>query len=310
MDDYNSKIETIKQSITEDTKDTFVTTVELAYKGHDNRIADYNVPVGMIKPITSYSSNGGATPLWDAVGLLITTFEGMPDFHDPTSAFLVFVVTDGEENASRVWSASMLSSKIQKLVASDKFTFAFRVPRGHKTKFLHKINLDAYNVEEWDLTDEGAYTATVNDNTGLTNYFTARSSGATYLGRFYASVAPQVFDQVKTSMDRVYPTQVATVGQAAGIRDFVEQKLGRSYIIGTAFYQLTKTETVQPNKKIVIKKLSTGEYFGGPSVRQFFGLPQNGSCGLSPAHNPEFEIYVQSTSTNRKLRSGTTLLLM
>ena len=86
---------------------------------------------------------------------------------------------------------------------------------------------------------------------------------------------------------------------------------------GSGFYQLTKSEKVQEYKGIVIQKLSTNELFGGKGgslgdkeVRTLLNLPVGGgTVRVHPAINPEYRIYIQSTSDNRNLMPNTTLLL-
>jgi hypothetical protein len=96
------------------------------------------------------------------------------------------------------------------------------------------------------------------------------------------------------------------------IRDFVTRS-GHSYRTGAAFYQLSKREKVQGNKQIAVAELDngrmTGKVFTGPAARQLLGLPDT-EVTVKPGHNDRYQIFVQSTSVNRKLVTGTKLLVM
>jgi hypothetical protein len=93
------------------------------------------------------------------------------------------------------------------------------------------------------------------------------------------------------------------------IRDFVEDHFG-SYNIGKAFYELSKSETVQQSKQIAVLDSTTDRVYLGSNARSLIGLPIYGECKVKPAtgDNAKYKIFVQSTSVNRKLMPNTLLL--
>lgn len=106
--------------------------------------------------------------------------------------------------------------------------------------------------------------------------------------------------------------QVMTVDENCDIRSFVESN-GITFKKGRGFYELTKHETVQQYKEVIIQDRTTGEMFNGSQVRERLGLqPQIAKGGvkesLSSRDTAEFRVFVQSTSFNRKLIAGTTFL--
>lgn len=90
------------------------------------------------------------------------------------------------------------------------------------------------------------------------------------------------------------------------IRDFVNLYRG-SYYPGCAFYQLIKSEIVQPTKEFLVLDKKTGRLYGGSEARDILGLPLNGTVHLRPGNLGDFTLFVQSTSNNRKVKAGTTL---
>ena len=81
------------------------------------------------------------------------------------------------------------------------------------------------------------------------------------------------------------------------------------YRQGMAYYQLTKTEKIQAQKQICIREKKSGKVYSGPNARQLLGLP-NYEVKVAAAQHPLYDIFVQSSSRNRKLVAGTELIIM
>lgn len=145
----------------------------------------------------------------------------------------------------------------------------------------------------------------------------------TYTTRSYTSIR-----KVKTAkksdesvtikeMDELVPVmpgrfQVMTVDENCDIKGFVT-KNGIEFKKGRGFYELSKAETVQQYKEIIMQDRETGEMFTGSQVREKLGLqPQTEKGGVNEklyaADAKKFRVFVQSTSVNRKLIGGTTFL--
>lgn len=80
---------------------------------------------------------------------------------------------------------------------------------------------------------------------------------------------------------------------------------------GAAFYQLTKTEPeVQDHKRIIIRDKTTNAIYEGAAARQMLGLPTYGTIRLAPKDlsSSNFDMYIQSTSVNRKMTVGTNVV--
>ena len=101
--------------------------------------------------------------------------------------------------------------------------------------------------------------------------------------------------------------QIPMRQDGAQIRDFCESKIG-SYQTGAAYYELTKPEDIQFHKAVVVENIHSGKRYSGPAARNLLGLPPTGTIRVRPGDHGSFKIFVQSTSVNRKLVGGTTLL--
>ncbi len=79
--------------------------------------------------------------------------------------------------------------------------------------------------------------------------------------------------------------------------------------MGAAFYARSKPyKSVQRYKLIVIRDKNSGEVYAGQSARDLLNLPTQGMISLSPGNHGNYDIYIQSTSVNRKLVAGTNVL--
>lgn len=91
--------------------------------------SDQNQVVRALTPIASLEPFGrhnyhpmGSTALLDAIGTFFRRVELIDDGETP---HLVVIVTDGEENASRYYTASAIRAETSKLEAKGNFTFVY-----------------------------------------------------------------------------------------------------------------------------------------------------------------------------------------
>lgn len=315
--DYNSKITSIREASIANNQDTIVSVVECGYGSTDRvRRAIVNSSVTALTPLqeSEYQADGRGTPLWDSVGELIEMFESVPDANDKDVSFLIMAITDGDENSSRKYSPSLLAQKIRQLEATDRWTFVFRVPRGSGGKIARTLGISEGNIQEWDQTSKGVEVAAKRDSEAFTEYFSARSKGVTSTRKFYTDLSTVTSKDIEVTLTDIskevvlYPVSVGDNG--AEIRPFIESRLnGKPMLKGAGFYQLTKTEpTVQDHKKILIRDKTTQAIYFGAAARQMLGLPTYGDVRLAPGNHGNFDIFIQSTSVNRKLTKGTTLV--
>ncbi|MDD5290070.1 MAG: VWA domain-containing protein [Patescibacteria group bacterium] len=101
--------------------------------------------------------------------------------------------------------------------------------------------------------------------------------------------------------------QVLRVDEDQAIRDFVEDQ-GLVFKTGRGFYQFTKSEMIQEKKEVVLMDKNTGDMFSGEEARRIIGLPFGMRGKIKPVSLEQFNIFVQSTSYNRKLIGGSLFL--
>lgn len=268
----------------------------------------------------SYPFPDGWTALFDGVGVAITDFQRSQFVNrwDQNTSYLVITVTDGQENRSRRFNQFSLGQLMRSVEMTDRWTFVFSVPRGGRSA-LSSFGIPQGNIQEWDQTVDGVEKMSAATQHGLGTFYTSRSRGLRSVSNFFepdmTRVSPRAIQNLN-DLSRNFHTW--NVDQASPIREFVEGKIaqqpalartvGRSYQIGRGYYQLTKAEEVQAGKDFVILDKNTNAMYGGDQARQLIGCPMNTSFKIKPGNLGQYELFIKSTSVNRKLIPGTKML--
>lgn len=309
--DYNDNIASIKEGSAEHSIDTIVSVVKCGTGRPAKNVPEVtNSNVSTLKPLNSYVADGNSTPLFDSVMMLIDQLEKVPDAADPNVSFLVMTITDGQDNSSST-PAHVLAARIKELQATDRWTFVFRVPRGDKAP-LARMGIPDGNILEWEQSTRGVQAASVATRSAFKGFYAARAKGTTSTDKFYADLSTTSLKEVKAALvdisKQVDVYVVDSNNDGVQIRDFVEAQ-GVPYVKGCAFYELSKTETVQDYKQIAIRDKVSGAVYSGFAARDMLGLPHHGEVKLAPGQHGQYNIFVQSTSFNRKLVKGTNVMI-
>lgn len=247
----------------------------------------------------------GATPLIDATMLALNDLELTPEKYGQHS-FLVYVLTDGEENASRT-HASTLQAKIQAM--PDHWTLAAFVPNQIGVREAKQHGFPKDNIAVWDASSAAGISEVGERIRQTTETFMVnRSKGIRGSRNLFTLNTPSV-SQVANNLTGLHYGQfrLLDVEEDGRIDEFVERNLYRPYKLGEAYYQLMKPETIQPQKEVAI--LANSKVYIGREARQLLGLPDE-HVRVKPADYAGYDIFVQSTSVNRKLIAGTKLLIL
>jgi hypothetical protein len=102
--------------------------------------------------------------------------------------------------------------------------------------------------------------------------------------------------------------QLLTVTEDIDIKTFIINH-GVTFKQGRGFYQFTKPESISKGKEIILQEKATGLLFEGMKARKMLGLiTYDEKAKIKPAAFPDYNVFVQSTSYNRKLIAGTQFL--
>jgi hypothetical protein len=266
----------------------------------------------------TYQTNGN-TPLVSAVARAIADFQALPEASDPNTSFLLIVVTDGEENRSEYHDKMRIPGQIAQLQATGRWTFTFSVPMGHTNYITHFFGVPAGNVQEWEQTRQGTERLSRTVESATTIYYDSRAKGERATRSFFADLSGVKEADLQNKLDdmsKQFKKWQIDKGEQA-ITNFVDGKLSNAnvakqvghgqYRPGHAYYELTKPENLQSYKDVVIMDRDSGKIYGGTEARAILGAG-GGDQRVKIKNLATYRVFVQSTSSNRKLVRGTTLL--
>lgn len=315
VDSLNENIETIKKNAKDTGQesivsvyafDRYVSNIKRPSFASDVRKIEYNEVIP-----------DGTTALFDAVRMAIEELEAAGSLEVNACAragksvdvsYLVIVITDGYENASKT-SAPELTRLMASVQSTDRWTLSFLVPHGSKSSLV-AMGIPAGNISEWEQTVQGVQEYSQLNTRSLNTYYSARDAGQTKSMAFFQTDLSNVSSNtLKKTLDNISSqVRVLSVDKEEAIRPFVQRKLG-DYKPGTAFYQLTKSEKkVQDYKNLLVMEKGKKEVFAGDDARSVLGIPY-GDLSIKPGNHANFDVFIQSTSNNRKLVRGTKLVV-
>ncbi len=270
-------------------------------------------PITSLKDLSPFEYRpSGQTPLFDAVGTVATKMRSRYDANASNVSFLGVIITDGHENYSRRFEQVSLNLLMRELQNTDRWSFVFLVPPGHKKQLCNTFGIPDGNVREWETTSAGMRQAAADVSAGIQSYYAGRSAGSTSTKGFFQTDTSSISkSQARSSLDDMtHKVHVLDVNRTVQIRDFVNVELRGGYWIGCAYYQLMKDEKVQAGKAVMIRARDTGQVYGGPNARATLGLPPHLDVMVRPGDHGAWDIFIQSTSTNRRLNPGMKLIVV
>jgi hypothetical protein len=273
----------------------------------------YDKDVLRLPSISTLYKLHGNTALLDATDKAISDLSQTATLYGD-HAFLVWVLTDGQENRSRFTTASKLAAKLGSL--PDNWTVGVLVPDQRSVFEVKSFGFSKDNIAVWDAVNPaGIVEVGETIRKATDNFMVGRSKGVRGTRSIFSTGADTV--NAKTVHQNLvpYPSHKYMilpvspyVNGGLQIRDHVEQA-GHKYNLGQVYYQLTKTETIQPTKNVLVLEKSTGKVYAGPNARKLVGLPDS-EIRVKPQDNPLYDIFVQSTAVNRKVLPGTSVIIL
>ena len=268
----------------------------------------FDMDVMRMTSLKEYYKTEGSTALIDGTLKAVADMKKLPELYGD-HAFLVYVMTDGQENAS-ILSVGDMVNQLKSL--PDNWTMVCLVPDSRGQFEAKKFGFPIDNIQVWSTTSSGVEEVGKGLRSSLDSYMIGRSQGQRSTKSFFKTDLSGVStNDVKKTLDKlpIYKYKLLFVDHVDEIKTFVEGLTNLNYVKGSAYYELTKTEIIQSNKEICVQDKVSGEVFGGKNARHFLGLPDT-KTRVHPGDHGQWIIFVQSNSVNRKLEVGTRLLVM
>lgn len=275
----------------------------------DIRCLIYDKDVLRMPTLAGLYATNGMTALIDATILALDDLASTPQKYGE-HAFLLYLLTDGEENNSHA-SSMTLKERLDEKKLPDNWTIAALVPDANGKFMAKKYGFPAENIAIWDTSVDAHGIETVGETikAATDTYMTNRASGLTSTRALFTNDLTS--QDIKGSLTTLTPGSYffLDVKNDGRIDEFVGAATGRPYSPGSAFFQFTKSEIIHPHKKIAVEH--QGHVYTGQHARQLLGLPDQ-RIRVRPSEQAKrgYTLFVQSTSNNRKLLGGTRVLMM
>ncbi len=297
------------QEMDQETRVTVYTFNQLSYdrRNQNIRCVYYDKDALRLPSIKDHYQPAGQTPLVDATIKAINEM-GQTAVLYGDHAFLLYVLTDGEENAS-FNSPAVLKILIDKM--AENWTLACYVPTQMGVFEAKKYGFPPANIQIWDTTAKGLSEVGESIRHTTDAYMRARASGVRGSRNLFTLSADQIDKRRLNilSRDAYVVLQARPVSAGSQIRDFVESQ-GHPFVLGMVYYELIEPVEVQAHKEIAL--LDGGKLYVGREARDMLGLPHVGTVRVAPDHvdGDDRAIFIQSTSVNRKVKPLQRFLVM
>lgn len=271
---------------------------------------------------------GGGTPLCEAVTAVIRDVREIPVKYGDHSV-LGYVVTDAGEGGEH--SQEHVRRALPGLIRSlpDTWTLAGLVPGVWSKQQLITYGFAPGNIEIWDPSrregvEEMGERIRVSSDAYATAYASAGPSAVRSVKSLFTMASPSASDLKRTLTPLTpgsYYFEEVTADDLAKIErgrldQFMKLKTGKPYMPGdpVTFYQMDRRVRIQKNKRIAVAipdhQGKTVDVYSGSGARSKLGLPEDADVRVTPARWPDYRVFVESTSFNRRLYPGTSVLVM
>ncbi len=303
---FDNQIKYLAKKSVDDDQETRVSVYVFA---NSVKCLIYDKDVLRLPSLRSFYRADGMTALIDGIYISVTELQQTAQLHGDHS-FVVYGITDGEENNSQKANSRQLHSLLNNL--PENWSVCMLVPNQKGVALCEKYGIPRSSVETWDTSKKGLEIVDVRMKSSYDAFFAARKQGIRGTKSLFTLDASALSKSTVTkSLEELNPVTFDTliVRKESIIKDFVESWTKLPYRVGSSYYQLVKKEAIQSYKNICIREKATGRVYSGDNARSLLGLPAY-EVKVTPEDYGKWDIFVQSTSTNRKLPENTNLIVM
>lgn len=307
---FDEQIQTLARRSKELNQETRVSVYKFS---NDVQCIAFDCDVLRMPSLRGQYQPNGQTALVDGAMQAVKDLKLTPELY-ADHAYLVYVVTDGMENHSRT-RHDALASALNGL--PDHWTVAAFVPNSNGAALCERLGFPVNNIQCWDVSSKQGLSDMVTSMSKTTdNYMRMRAAGVRGTKSLFVAQVAAKRSEVTAKLKVV--TNPYTVFAHPAFRDkqeikkFVEERTGKDYMIGSAFYGLVKPETIQSHKRIMLRTIPDGRLYSGTTdeVRAVLGMPAGVDLKVQPGQSKDFQIFVESTSVNRHVVPGQEVLVI
>lgn len=296
----------------------------------------FDIDASHLPSLRGHYTPDGGTPMISGTLQAISDLKQTAQMYGD-HGFLVFVVTDGEENTSHMSLPRGTPDILTRTLAAlgENWTVGVLVP-----DFRCKLRCESFgfpkgNIAIWDTSGASGVEEMGEEIKAATqNFYTGRAAGVRGTNTLFANqvtqaqvdatnlkpVDPDQFMIIPVALAStstlayVIPKKSITKKNPGGVKHveimpFI-QETGRTYVAGQAYYELVKSEKFEANKKVALIHRQTKKVYVGDEAKALIGLTGTSTrIRPNPVGKGDYDIFVQSTSVNRHLPIGTRVLI-
>ena len=204
---FNEHVEQIK----EDSKDTEIFTSLVTFNGEVYE-SFWNQPADSLVAITNKDYKpSGSTALNDAIGYTLRKLADTTDVNDENNSYLIFILSDGDENASHKISQAEVKELIDSYSKNESWTFTYL---GCDASYLEKVsrnlNIPISNMAVYTANAAGTKKVFEHSKEKFGDFLRSRKAGVKSLKAcYYSNDALSLADfSVDQSVDNTMKSQV------------------------------------------------------------------------------------------------------
>jgi hypothetical protein len=132
--------------------------------------------------------------MFDAVGQTLDRLSRLECAKDPEQAFLVIVMSDGHENASRTFNSRTVAPLVTALQNNGNWTFSYIGANQDLTKIVEQLNIPIQNTMSYAASSAGVQVAWNCNMQSTQTYMAERTRGIKSKADFFAQQQPNAGD--------------------------------------------------------------------------------------------------------------------
>ena len=181
---FNEQIKTVKQN-----SNGIEVAVDLVKFSSEVSVVFQNEKLNKVEELTDKTYNPNTmTAMYDGVGKAIELLKSRSDINDPNVSVLMLIISDGEENTSRLWSAARVAEELKILQETGRWTVTYAGANQDLTKVSKSLGIPLGNTSMFKASADGMTASNSLRSIGTKDLYVSYSTqGVGSVANFYNS---------------------------------------------------------------------------------------------------------------------------